>query len=241
MEFDPARMRAELERLEADAVWHNHPDYTVAGAGTWTAIALVSTDGDHTGPDSLRYRKGARGEATKLLLACPYIREVIGTFKTDIHRARLMSLKPGTALSEHRDYGQQRYSVERGMIRVHVPIRSHPAVAWRLRGQKVPMEPGQAWYVNVCEPHSVENLSPVDRVHLVLDMKVNEWLLNFFPAPTLIDRGHWIALRKFEPTAIMMKRRAHGMILDLSKRLGDLGLRDLRDSLRSGRHKRFKH
>jgi mannose-6-phosphate isomerase-like protein (cupin superfamily) len=241
MEFDAARMLSELQQLEADTVWHSHPDYTVAQAGTWTAIALVSTDGDHKGPDSIRYRRGAKGEPTKLLLTCPYFHEVIRTFETDIHRARLMSLKPGTALSEHRDYGDQRYSVERGMIRVHIPIRTHPAVAWRLRGKTIPMEAGQAWYVNVCNPHSVENLSSVDRVHLVMDMKVNEWVLKFFPTPGVINRLWWFALRRCEPAALMIKKRAHRVIPDARKRLGDLGLRALRDSLRSGRAKRLKH
>ena len=138
--LDSGRLLQDLERLEAATVWHVHPDYTVADAGTWTAIALISTGGDHTGPESLRYQRGAKGQPTKILEMCPYMAEVISMFRTNIHRARLMSLKPGTVIKEHRDYGQQRYSVERGMIRVHIPIRTHADVAWKSMGQKYPWE-----------------------------------------------------------------------------------------------------
>ncbi len=83
-----------------------------------------------------------------------------------------MSLKPGTVIKEHRDYGQQRYSFERGVIRGHIPVRTHEAVSWKLRGTKISMEAGEARDVNVCMPHSVENNSKIDRVHLVLDIEV---------------------------------------------------------------------
>lgn len=229
--FDHARLLQDLERLERGSVWLSHPDYTVAEVGSWTAIALMSTDGDHTGPESLRYRGGAKAEPTKLLQDAPYLREVIASFRTDIHRVRLMNLAPGKVITEHRDYGAQRYSVERGYIRVHIPIRTHPLVAFKQNGVRLPMEPGQAWYVNVCMRHSVENRSDVQRVHLVLDMKVNDWLLGQLPRRSLIDRVNGVFLRAFERPAIEAYDAIKLFGLRLRKLLGDLGLRRLRDSL----------
>ena len=39
------------------------------------------------------------------------------------------------------------------------------------------MQVGETWYVNVNLPHSVENLGATDRVHLVIDAVVNDWIL----------------------------------------------------------------
>jgi hypothetical protein len=228
MQFDSAEMLRELMALESDRVWQTHPDYTVAKAGDWTAIALVSTNGDHTGPDSLRYHGEATSTPTGLLLHSPYLLSVYESFRTKVHRVRLMNLKPGTRISEHRDYGAQRYSLERGYIRVHIPIRTHELVAWRLSGKKVNMQPGEPWYINVCEPHAVENLSTVNRVHMVLDMQVNDWVLSLFPPVSLGDRVKGVLLRNFESSFLRRKRAILDAAAALREKLGDLGLRQLK-------------
>jgi quercetin dioxygenase-like cupin family protein len=224
-------MLSELEALEASQVWLSHPDYTVAKVGDWTAIALVSTDGDHTGPDSLRYHREAASQPTDLLLKSPYIHSVVDAFRTRAHRVRLMNLKPGTRIAEHRDYGAQRYSYERGCIRVHIPIRTHKDVAWRLSGRKVDMQPGEAWYINVCEPHSVENLSTINRVHLVLDMEVNDWVRSVFPPATVLDRMRGVVLRRCEQPFLRQRRRVVSAGATVRQKLGDMGLRRLKQSL----------
>lgn len=229
--FDASQMLKELELLEKDRVWLTHPDYTVAKAGDWTAIAMVSTDGDHTGPDSLRYHGSAIARPTRLLEQSPYLLSVFQAFKTDVHRVRLMNLKPGTRIGEHRDYGAQRYSVERGFIRVHIPIRTHQDVAWYLNRKKVDMQPGEAWYTNVCEPHSVENLSNVNRVHMVLDMKVNDWVLSMLPPMTAGERMQGVVLRAFEPTYQSSKLWLSNTKGKVRNKLGDMGLRAIKKQI----------
>ncbi len=236
--FDAQRMLTEVEALEQDRVWLSHPDYTVATVGDWAAIALISTDGDHTGPESLRYRGGAKSLPTQLLLKSPYLRQVTESFKTDIHRARLMNLKPGTVIREHRDYGAQRYSVERGYVRVHIPVRTHPLVYWKSSGVVVPMRAGEAWYTNVCQPHSVENRSTVNRVHLVLDMKVNEWFLSLLPERTWQDKLASVLVPTFEPAALTLKTAGTQTLLGARRVLGDMGLRWVRDRVREVVRKR---
>jgi mannose-6-phosphate isomerase-like protein (cupin superfamily) len=231
LQFDPAQMLKELETLESERVWITHPDYTVAKAGDWTAIALVSTNGDHTGPDSLRYHGEATAVPTNLLLRAPYLLSVFHAFRTKVHRVRLMNLKPGTRIGEHRDYGAQRYSLERGFIRVHLPIRTHADVAWKLSGQKIDMQPGEAWYINVCEPHSVENLSTVNRVHMVLDMEVNDWVRGLLPPLSLIERARGVVLRNFEPAFLRANQRLLNARASVRQKLGDLGLRELKHRL----------
>ena len=38
------------------------------------------------------------------------------------------------------------------------------------------MGAGEAWYLDLNRPHRVENEGTVARVHLVLDLLVNDWL-----------------------------------------------------------------
>jgi hypothetical protein len=38
------------------------------------------------------------------------------------------------------------------------------------------MQEGECWYLNLSLPHRVVNQSSTDRVHLVIDCKVNAWV-----------------------------------------------------------------
>ena len=63
------------------------------------------------------------------------------------------------------------------LVRFHIPIITHPDVkmtCWGLDGEPVEhhMAPGSIYYLDTRKPHSVANLSPVDRVHLVVDAVV---------------------------------------------------------------------
>jgi hypothetical protein len=232
--FDAARLRQELERVETEIQWHDHPDYTVATSGDWKAVALLSAaSADHRDPESLRYRGHGTPEPTAVLRQCPYLLEVVRSFKTEVHRARLMNLRPGTKISEHRDYGAQRYSVERGFIRVHIPVRTHDDVHFWISRKRIPMQVGEAWYTNVCQPHAVQNNSTVHRVHLVLDMKVNDWVLSLFPPLSIVDRARGVILRTCEPTFMNMRLEARRLMGVARKLIGDMGARELKRRLTS--------
>ena len=41
---------------------------------------------------------------------------------------------------------------------------------------RVVLSEGECWYLRLSDPHSVENNGQSDRVHLVIDAKVNPWL-----------------------------------------------------------------
>jgi len=38
------------------------------------------------------------------------------------------------------------------------------------------MQEGEYWYLDLSRPHRVENRSQIDRVHLVIDCVLNDWL-----------------------------------------------------------------
>jgi mannose-6-phosphate isomerase-like protein (cupin superfamily) len=120
---------------------------------------------------------------TAVLQRCRYLREVLSAFDCDLEAARLMSLGPGSKIREHRDH---ELSVEEGAVRLHVPVTTGPGVRFYLNGEPVPMRPGECWYLRLSDPHRVDNDGPEERVHLVIDARVNDWLRRMLAAG---DRG----------------------------------------------------
>jgi hypothetical protein len=51
-----------------------------------------------------------------------------------------------------------------------------------LGGQRVVMNEGECWYNDFNLPHSVANHGTTDRVHLVIDCVLNDWLRALFAA-----------------------------------------------------------
>ena len=122
----------------------------------------------------------------------------------------------------------KRYSFERGWIRVHIPVITHEKVGWFLRDKKIPLQPGESWYLSVCEPHSVRNESDIDRIHIVLDMQVNDWLRGLFPPMTLGDRFWCWFLPIFEPPWRRFVFASRPYVARIKTLLGDLGLRKIK-------------
>ena len=117
---------------------------------------------------------------TPILDRCPYFRKVMATFRCPLTMVRLLRLAASSSIAEHTDY---RLGYEDGEVRIHVPIVTDERVAFFVKGERVPMQPGEAWYLNVNLPHRVENHSAVDRIHLVLDCIVDPWLAAIFGQP----------------------------------------------------------
>ena len=61
-------------------------------------------------------------------------------------------------------------------MRLHVPVHTNADVDFVLDDQRVPMAEGELWFLNFNKYHSVDNRSSVDRIHLVIDCVINDWL-----------------------------------------------------------------
>ena len=48
-------------------------------------------------------------------------------------------------------------------------------------GRRLMMAEGEAWCIDFSLPHRVDNESDKDRVHLVIDCRVNGWLKRLIP------------------------------------------------------------
>lgn len=170
--FDAAALRADLDALSAEGwIPHFNSDYF---DGDWSGVVLR---GPAEGADSLV----AWGDAfadTPLLDLCPAVRAVLATLDCPLRAVRLLRLGPGGVIREHRDpdlgYAQ-------GEARLHVPVMTNPQVAFHVRNRRVDMAPGETWYLDLSQPHRVVNGGQGDRIHLVIDVGVNDWLRGLIP------------------------------------------------------------
>ncbi|KQY92587.1 aspartyl beta-hydroxylase [Caulobacter sp. Root1455] len=174
--FDPALLRRDLDALSATP-WTAH--YVQQNyEGDWSVIPLRCAAGE-THPIRMIYADPTATTFvdTPMLAACPYFRAVIAAFACEVRGVRLMRLTPGSIIKTHTDLD---LDIESGAARVHVPVVTNPDVEFLLNGSRVEMKAGQAWYLRLSDPHAVANRGADDRVHLVLDLQVNDWLTGFF-------------------------------------------------------------
>jgi hypothetical protein len=170
--FDAAALMADLEALSAEG-WiphFNHGFYD----GDWSGVVLR---GPVEGGDSL-VATGAAFADAPLLDLCPAVREVLAALDCPLRSVRLLRLGPGGVIREHRDYD---LGYDRGEARLHVPLVTSPDVVFHLRNRRVVMAPGETWYLDLSQPHRVVNGGATDRIHLVIDVGVNDWLRGLIP------------------------------------------------------------
>lgn len=172
--FDTAALKADLERFgPADWAPHFNTSYY---EGDWSGIALRTMKDAHlplySDPTATVFVD------TEMLARCAYVPEVRNAFKCEIEAMRFLRLGPGDKILEHRDH---KLSFEDGVARIHVPVKTSPDVEFYLGGEPVRMDEGEVWYLNFNLKHRVENNGQDERVHLVIDCVVNDWLAGFFP------------------------------------------------------------
>jgi hypothetical protein len=184
--FDADRLKQDARGI-SESEWVAHFN-TAVYEGDWSGVALRSVGGlsDKLYPDPMAT---ASYTDTDLLARCPYIQQVLATFECSLTAVRILRLRAGATIREHRDY---KLGYEDGEVRIHIPIQTAPEVSFFLDGCEIPMGEGEAWYLNLNLPHRAQNNSSADRLHLVLDCVVNDWLTEsllaaeFQPATLLV-------------------------------------------------------
>jgi hypothetical protein len=170
IQFDAAKLQSELERIDASE-WIRHFN-TENFEGEWSGVALRSVGGQA----GQLYPLMAAPELftpTDVLLRCAYFQDVLNQFLFPLTAVRLLKLSAGSRILKHHD---DRLGYGDGQVRLHVPIVTHPDVDFRLDGERIAMGEGECWYLDLTRPHWCANESGIDRVHLVLDGIVNEWV-----------------------------------------------------------------
>ena len=184
LSFDPEFLKADLDHiLPGDWLPHFNDRYY---EGDWSGVALRSVGGAKTKlyPDPAAQEPFAD---TSILARCPNIRQALEEFKCPLNSVRLLRLGPGSRIREHKDY---RLGFEDGEIGIHIPIVTNPMVEFFLNHEKLAMNEGECWYLNLNLPHRVENLGATERIHLVIHCTVNQWvssILEFESADRIED------------------------------------------------------
>ena len=135
-------------------------------------VALRSSLG-HSSDLFVPLHEELKYEDTELLERCRAVREMLRVFQCALGSVRFLRLAPGARIREHRDHD---LTPEAGLARMHVPIITNPQVEFFLDADRVDMQPGECWYLNFSLPHWIENNGDTDRIHLVIDCKINDWL-----------------------------------------------------------------
>src|SRR5687768_18563646 len=99
---------------------------------------------------------------------------------------RLMKLDAGAVIREHSDHD---LSFEEGEVRFHIPVITNPGVAFFIEDEQLFMQEGTCWYLNLSLKHRVNNFGTHDRVHLVVDGKVNDWVRDLFNSNAYLEKA----------------------------------------------------
>jgi hypothetical protein len=169
-QFDARHLQSDLSQLTApDFVPHFNTQYY---EGAWNVAPLRSVGGaaKHIYPDPTKHDSFAD---TPHLARCPYVQKVLSTFECPKLAVRFLRLAPGSLIKEHKDFN---LGFEDGEIRLHIPVVTNPEVEFVLEGKRIVMNEGECWYLNFNLPHRVANRGTTDRIHLVIDCVLNDWL-----------------------------------------------------------------
>ena len=185
--YDVDRLVADLDALRGIAQAAQPGPYH---DGEWTGLALHSMGGKQSADPS------AAGvgtyQPTEALARAPYFSQILDELECPKEVVRILTLPPGGHIKEHFDYHT---SFQYGMLRLHIPIVTDPGVEFVIGGERVDFEAGELWYGDFSKVHSVENKSAVTRVHLVIDVQINDFVLGLFP-------DDFVARRRAEGIAI---------------------------------------
>ena len=175
-EFDPAKLKEDLSKIREDE-WTPHFN-TSTYEGDWSGVALKAPVGAVHPIQKLNPNPGIIDYAdTDILERCEYFKSVLANFLCPLKSVRLLKLKPGSVIKEHTDFF---LAFEEGEARIHIPVQTNPELYFYLKGERVIMNEGETWYLNFNLKHSIENHGNTDRVHLVMDCEVNNWLKELF-------------------------------------------------------------
>ncbi len=108
----------------------------------------------------------------------PISKEIESLMKCKIKNLMFYAMLPGGDIPPHRDMVG---NVGFGGLRLHIPLVTNSKVNFVVDGKKVVMGVGELWALDTSYTHSVSNLGEENRIHVVMDVIVNEWVLGLLP------------------------------------------------------------
>lgn len=178
--YDREALLRDLDTVD-ESIWTEHVN-TGCYEGNWSAVSLLSFSGESADLNVHDYQYAYK--PTPLLEHCGAFNDILQRFQTTLYSVRLMKLAKCSVIKTHTDVGT---GYEEGIVRLHVPVQTDESIYVVSDGKKVRFEAGCCYYLDASKPHSVHNASTIDRVHLVIDCKLNMWLKEVFRTSGFIE------------------------------------------------------
>jgi hypothetical protein len=208
--FDPRPLLEDLAALRAFPTAYLEEGHR---SGLWGGVSLYAQGGRYNvltcGP--------APYEPTEALARAPNLRAIVESFETEPRAVRVLTLDPGARIFEHFDPG---ISLDLGVVRLHVPIVTHPDVEFFLAGKRTRWRPGELWYGDFSFPHHAHNKSAVPRTHLVMDLVVTDAIRALFPREYMEGSERRRVQRALHQFVCNQKRRIKQSAARLLRRAG---------------------
>jgi len=168
LEHDPAELREEYQRVTEE-----YPLFSGHRPGTaWQCLSLISAGGD---AHEIR-RLSKAYEKTEAVKFAPATERLIDSFRCEKRRVRYARLLPQHVIDWHYDAKE---ALDLGFARVHIPIVTNDQVVMQLSHEERHFGLGRAWYGDFSFPHRAWNGGSEAKVHLILELVVNDFVSAF--------------------------------------------------------------
>lgn len=164
MNFDVPfkEIEMEYENVKESLVIHRPED----GHKDWYAVTLYGVGSEETN-SHWEYGLRAQKSLTQIGEACPHTMEFVNSLPySRIDDVRYLVIKAGGYIAEHIDVPERNW-----LEPLNISITYPKGSKFIHDGEEMPYEPGAAFVLNIHYPHSVENNSKDDRLHLLIHGK----------------------------------------------------------------------
>jgi hypothetical protein len=167
--FDVKTAQAEL--VSPGRKWQAHVN-TYHYTGAWEVLPLRSPGGKHDNPVPDLIGESEYAD-TLYMDQFPSVKALTEKLECPLMSVRFLNLKAGAIIKQHTD---PQLAFEQGEARLHLPVFTNAEVEFYCEEERIFLNEGECWYLNASLPHRVSNNSNHDRIHLVIDCQVNDWL-----------------------------------------------------------------
>lgn len=182
LDFDAKALQTELTKARHE--WQAHFN-TAHYDGEWSVLALRSPSGDAKNiiPELMGNN---RYQDTTYMQSFPAVEALLQQLHCPVMAVRFLNLEAGATIKQHRD---SELAFEKGEARLHFPVVTNPDVEFYIEDDRIILGEGECWYINANLLHRVSNHGATDRIHLVVDCEVNEWLKGIILSSPEISHG----------------------------------------------------
>lgn len=93
-------------------------------------------------------------------------------YDAKVVRCEIVKMHGNSHIQSHVDGGEFLYLARR----IHIPLTTHPEITFTILNHSLNMEVGKWYEINNSLPHSVDNPTSTERIHIIVDLIFNNLL-----------------------------------------------------------------